>query len=559
MALVGPGRAGTAVATALVTAGWQVVTVAGRAPDAPSTQAAAARFGAEATALRDAARDVDLVVIATPDAAIEAVAAELATAVRSDALVVHLSGARGVDVLGAVPARTGALHPLQTLPSAEVGAARLPGAWCAVAGDPQVVVLARSIGLQPIEVADGDRTAYHAAACIAANHLVALLAQVERVAPVPLEAFLPLVRAAVENVAQLGPQAALTGPVARGDVETVRSHLGALPDGDREAYLALGAARLRALGPARPRARRSTAVIVVDTVADLRARCEEARRAGRTVGLVPTMGYFHAGHRSLMAAARAAADLVVVSLFVNPTQFGPNEDLSAYPRDLDRDRVDAETEGVDLLFVPPLEAIYPDGPTLTTVHVDRLTAGLCGASRPVHFDGVTTVVTKLFSIVGPCTAFFGRKDYQQLAVIRQMVTDLNMPVDVRGCPLVREPDGVAMSSRNAYLTDEERTAARVLSQSLEGAAIAANDGERDSRALETRVRAIVGDQPLVALEYAEVRDARTLEPVATIAGEVVLAVAAKVGRARLIDNVVLTVRGDEVDADLGTRTGEPDL
>jgi pantoate--beta-alanine ligase len=169
------------------------------------------------------------------------------------------------------------------------------------------------------------------------------------------------------------------------------------------------------------------------------------------------------------------------------------------------------------------------------------------------------VVTKLFSIVGPCTAFFGRKDYQQLAVIRQLTVDLDLPVDVRGCPLVREPDGVAMSSRNAYLSDEERTAARVLSQSLEGAAIAAKAGERDSRALETRVRAIVGDQPLVALEYAEVRDARTLEPVETIDGAVVLAMAAKVGRARLIDNVVLTLRGDEVDADLGIRTGEPDL
>lgn len=239
VALVGPGRAGTAVATALVDVGWRVAAVAGRTPEAPSTQAAAARFDAPATTVRDAVRDVDLVVIATPDAAIGAVAAELASTVRREALVLHLSGARGVDALGAVPARTGALHPLQTLPSADAGAARLPGAWCAVAGDPQVAEIARQLGMQPIEVADEDRAAYHAAACIAANHLIALLAQVEQVAPVPLEAFLPLIRAAVDNVADLGAAAALTGPVARGDVETVRGHLGALSDADRDAYLAL--------------------------------------------------------------------------------------------------------------------------------------------------------------------------------------------------------------------------------------------------------------------------------------------------------------------------------
>jgi pantoate--beta-alanine ligase len=298
-------------------------------------------------------------------------------------------------------------------------------------------------------------------------------------------------------------------------------------------------------------------VIVVETIAALRAHCEEARHAGKTVGLVPTMGYFHAGHRSLMAAARAATDVVVVTLFVNPTQFGPTEDLSVYPRDLERDRADAEAGGVDVLFVPSVEEMYPAGPPLTTVHVDRLTSGLCGASRPVHFDGVTTVVAKLFSIVGPCTAFFGRKDYQQLAVIRQMATDLNLPVDVRGCPLVREPDGVAMSSRNAYLTGDERVAARVLSRALEAAVHLARDGARDARVLEAGVREVVGGEPLVALEYAEVRDASTLEPVDTLDGEVVLALAAKVGRARLIDNVVLTVRGDEVDADLGVRTTEP--
>jgi pantoate--beta-alanine ligase len=200
--------------------------------------------------------------------------------------------------------------------------------------------------------------------------------------------------------------------------------------------------------------------------------------------------------------------------------------------------------------------MYPDGPPLTTVHVARLTDGLCGAARPGHFDGVTTVVTKLFSIVGPSSGFFGRKDYQQLAVIRQMAVDLDLPVSVRGCPLVREPDGIAMSSRNAYLSEDERAAARVLSQSLRAAADLVIAGERDAREVEAVVRRMVDAEPLVTLEYDEVRDARTLEPRESMEGEVVLALAAGVGRARLLDNVVLTVTGSEVAVDLGVGAGE---
>jgi pantoate--beta-alanine ligase len=299
-------------------------------------------------------------------------------------------------------------------------------------------------------------------------------------------------------------------------------------------------------------------VITVPALAELRAACDRARAAGRSVGLVPTMGYFHAGHLSLIRAARAATDFVVVTLFVNPTQFGPNEDLAAYPRDLAADTDAAAAEGADVLFVPAVEEMYPDGAPRTTVHVAGLTEGLCGATRPVHFDGVTTVVAKLFAITGPCTAFFGRKDYQQLAVIRRMVHDLNFPVTVEGCPLVREPDGVAMSSRNAYLTPDERAAARVLSSALRAAAEAAGAGERSAVALETLVREHVAREPLVALEYAEVRDAATLEPRSAVDRAVVLAVAAAVGRARLIDNVVLTVDGPSVDVDLGVVVGQHD-
>jgi pantoate--beta-alanine ligase len=279
-------------------------------------------------------------------------------------------------------------------------------------------------------------------------------------------------------------------------------------------------------------------LITLETIADVRAACDAARRSGRTVGFVPTMGYFHEGHRSLMRAARDETDYVVTSLFVNPTQFAPTEDLAAYPRDPEGDTAVAAAEGVDVLFVPAVAEMYPDG-ARTTVHVEGLTDVLCGASRPDHFDGVTTVVAKLFSIIGPCRAYFGRKDAQQLAVIRRMTADLHLPVTVVGCPLVREPDGLAMSSRNAYLTADERAAAPVLSRALRAAGDAAVAGERRARALREVVLGVVASEPLVRLDYAEVVDAATLAPVARVETDVLVAVAAFLGRARLIDNVTI--------------------
>src|SRR6478609_7441018 len=290
-------------------------------------------------------------------------------------------------------------------------------------------------------------------------------------------------------------------------------------------------------------------MITVTTIDEVRAACDAARAAGGRVGFVPTMGFFHEGHRSLMRAARAANDFVIVSLFVNPTQFGPNEDLGAYPRDPAGDRAVTEAEGIDVLFTPAVDEMYPAG-ARTTVHVDGLTDGLCGASRPGHFDGVTTVVAKLFSIVGPCTAYFGRKDAQQLAVVRRMAADLDLPVEVVGCPLVREPDGVAMSSRNAYLSVEERRRATGIFTSLRAAAAAVEAGERDPG----RVRAVVESEAVrhgLELEYAEVRRASDLAPLATVDGEVVVAVASPVGKARLIDNVTMQIAGAEVATDLG--------
>ena len=296
-------------------------------------------------------------------------------------------------------------------------------------------------------------------------------------------------------------------------------------------------------------------MITLDRVTDLRDTCEAARRDGKTVGLVPTMGFFHEGHRSLMRAARAEHDLVVVTIFVNPLQFGAGEDLDGYPRDLAGDTAAAEAEGVDVLFAPSVAEMYPE-PTRTTVHVDGITAGLCGAARPTHFDGVTTVVAKLFSIVGPCTAYFGRKDAQQIAVVRRMALDLDLPATVVGCPLVRESDGVAMSSRNAYLSTEERDASTVLYRSLCAAADAVVAGERDAAALTRGIESMVATERLVEHEYAEVRRAEDLSPIERLDGEILVAVAARVGTARLIDNVTITIAGGEVTTDLGVITQE---
>lgn len=291
-------------------------------------------------------------------------------------------------------------------------------------------------------------------------------------------------------------------------------------------------------------------MIVVTRIAEVRRVCDDARRAGRTVGLVPTMGAFHEGHRSLMRAARAAHDLVVVSLFVNPLQFGPTEDLESYPGDFGGDSAVAEAEGVDVLFAPSGAEMYPE-PVRTTVHVGGLGDGLCGASRPGHFDGVTTVVLKLFSIVGPCSAYFGRKDAQQLAIVRRMVLDLDLPVDVVGCPLVREPDGLAMSSRNVYLSEDERRAATVLSRALRAVGDAVAAGERACARLHALVLRTVAQEPLVAIEYVALRRVGDLEPIERLDGEVLVALAARVGTARLIDNCMITIHPAGVDVDLG--------
>jgi pantoate--beta-alanine ligase len=281
-------------------------------------------------------------------------------------------------------------------------------------------------------------------------------------------------------------------------------------------------------------------VKTLHTIADLRPLLDGERAAGRSVGLVPTMGYLHGGHLALMRRARSETDIVVASIFVNPLQFDAGEDLEAYPRDLDRDGGLAEAAGVDVLFVPTADGMFPE-PVLTTVSVAQVSEPLEGAVRPHHFAGVATVVAKLFAIVGTCRAYFGEKDFQQLAVVRRMARDLSLPVEVVGCPTVREPDGLAMSSRNSYLTADEREAAPVVYRALRAGLATILAGERDPAAVRTLMGQIIEAEPLAQLDYAAVVDADSFRIPDPIAGNLRLLAAVRFGRARLIDNVGVTV------------------
>jgi pantoate--beta-alanine ligase len=277
---------------------------------------------------------------------------------------------------------------------------------------------------------------------------------------------------------------------------------------------------------------------VCATISETRAVCRAAHGDRKRIGLVPTMGALHEGHLSLVRTARAQCDVVAVSLFVNPTQFGPTEDLSKYPRQFERDRRLLENEGVEILFAPAVEEMYPQGQA-TWVVVEGLSEKLDGRSRPGHFRGVTTVVAKLFHILTPDTAYFGQKDAAQLAVIRRMVRELNFGVEIVACPIVREADGLAMSSRNAYLSPEERNRALVLHDALRRVEQEFGGGERDARALISSAKEILAREPQIRLDYYEIVDPDTLDPVERISHPALVAVAAYVGTTRLIDNVLL--------------------
>lgn len=278
---------------------------------------------------------------------------------------------------------------------------------------------------------------------------------------------------------------------------------------------------------------------VISTIAELRTALKAEKRSGKTIGLVPTMGYLHIGHMTLIRRARQSCDVTVASIFVNPTQFGPNEDLAAYPRDLDRDLKLLEAEGVDYVFTPEVAEIYrPGAETIVeTTHLSRI---LIGRIRPGHFRGVTTVVTKLFNIVQPDQAFFGEKDYQQLAIIRRMVTDLDVPVDIIGVPTVREENGLACSSRNAMLTPEDRKAAVVLSKALAAAEALAGQGERSVAAIRRTMLNVLEAEPRGTIEAVDIRDAETLSKVSgKFAKPVVVLLTVRFGKVRLIDQRVI--------------------
>jgi pantoate--beta-alanine ligase len=284
-------------------------------------------------------------------------------------------------------------------------------------------------------------------------------------------------------------------------------------------------------------------IAAVTSVEAVRRAVRRARTEGRSIGLVPTMGALHVGHASLFRAAREETGHVVASVFVNPTQFGPAEDLDRYPRTPEEDLAVCSREGVDLVFCPPVKVMYPSG-YRTFVEVEGLPDTLCGASRPGHFRGVATVVLKLLHIVGPDVAYFGQKDAQQLRIIRQMVRDLDVPVRVRACPIVREADGLAVSSRNRHLDPDQRRHAPVLFRTLEAVRRRIQAGERDAARLRREMVDCMRESPGAVLDYAEIVDADTLQPVERLRGEILVALAVKFGPTRLIDNLQLPVSGE---------------
>lgn len=281
-----------------------------------------------------------------------------------------------------------------------------------------------------------------------------------------------------------------------------------------------------------------TNVQIIESPEQMQQFALTAKQRGESIALVPTMGYLHEGHASLMKEGRRRADLLIVSIFVNPAQFGVGEDFEKYPRDMARDSAIAAAAGVDIIFAPAAADMYPRG-YQTYVDVGPLTGPLCGASRPGHFRGVATVVCKLFNIVQPDVALFGRKDYQQLAVIRQMTIDLNMPVEIAGMPIVREPDGLAMSSRNVYLSPDERGRALCLKRALDAARAAFASGERSVNALEALLKGVLGQEQGVVIDYAEIRDGLTLERSDFAVAGSLAAIAVRIGKTRLIDNCLL--------------------
>ncbi|MHB1487869.1 MAG: pantoate--beta-alanine ligase, partial [Acidimicrobiales bacterium] len=497
--------------------------------------------GRDRLVTQDAAHGVDIVVLAVPDAAIAEVSASIHP---GPAVVVHLAGSLGLEVL-APHARRAALHPLAPMPDPEVGSIRLAGGiFFAHAGDDAALEIVHALGGRVIDIDASDRDAYHAAACVASNHVVGVLGQAERIGAKPglgRQPLISLARFALDDVDRLGPQAALTGPAARGDDATLLRHTRAIGAEELAGYRAGAdlAARLAGRPATSCGPETSEGPPTFTSGAELSAELEAMRAQGRTVGFVPTMGALHRGHTSLIARARAECDVVVTSIFVNPTQFGPGEDLESYPRTPTEDLARARTAGTDLVFMPEVDDMYPPG-AATTVIVGGPSAGLETQSRPGHFQGVATVVTRLLVTVGRCRVYFGEKDFQQLIVVRRLVADLGLPAEIVGCPTVRQPDGVALSSRNARLSAAERAAAPILYQALRAGRGAVESGQSEPSEVVRVMAEWIGSESQAELDYAAVVDPSNLVVPERLCGEVRLLVAARLGSVRLLDNLAAT-------------------
>ncbi len=548
--IIGAGRAGKAFAGALQEVGYRV--------DGPYSHS---------SDLREMSHGTDILILAVPDRSI----AETAKSIEPDpdTLVVHLSGATDIDALLPHPRRA-VLHPFAPLPDPVVGKDRLlSGMRFAVSGDIAVSDIVHDLGGRIIHIDDSARVLYHAAGCIAANHLVALMSHAGRVgalAGLDMDALLDLARFTLDDIHSMGVQDALTGPASRGDKDTIARHLAALNEQDRAAYLAelqlieqMTRHVLQVPGFGHGEGVRATDILlqesrgtgsrdtsrdveVVDQAVVLQRRLEESRSTGMQIGLVPTMGALHAGHGSLIERARRECDVVVVTIFVNPLQFNDHADLDRYPRTLEEDLNFCQERGADIVFVPSVEEMYPGypAPPGSVVHVSGVTEILEGAFRPGHFDGVATVVAKLFAIAGRCKAYFGEKDYQQIAVVRELVREMLLPVEVVPCPTVREADGLAMSSRNRNLSPKMRKAALSLYRAL----LAGEKAICSSAGIDVAKKAMVVEMEKeegVLVEYAEIVYADSFVPVGNKLGNdgerIRLLVAAKVGDVRLIDNI----------------------
>lgn len=577
-AIIGPGRLGSLIAISLRTAGYRVAAIAGGTD--LSRRALADTLGGTHTydVLSEALAAAELVILTVPDRFLTETVTALA---KADAFtpahkVVHVSGAYGTEVLELARkagSEVAALHPAVSVPQIVTDPDVLTNvAWAVTAKAHHVafaVALVEDLGGTAYLVQNDRRVLYHAALTLASNATAAAIVNARRLLAAagidtPDPFLLPLATQSVGFAVRDGV-AGVSGPVVRGDVETLRKHHDALagdvpsvlpaydrfvegivhtvvtanPAVDQDVlFTHIGAPRV----PEKP--------VVVQDAAVLRDTVRAHQRQGLRVVLVPTMGALHDGHLALVREAKRHGDVVVVSIFVNPTQFDDPDDLAAYPRTLDHDfakLVDLQDDAPAYVFVPDLAAVYPNGTPKTQVVVAGVTERLCGAHRPGHFAGVATIVTKLFTLTGCDVAVFGQKDFQQTAVIRQMVADLNLPVSIVVAPTVREYDGLALSSRNVRLDVDARKTALALSRALAAACVEARKsrGPVPVAACVAAATRVLDEFAAFRRDYVEAVDPVTLQPVSETSGTVLLAVAGHVGDVRLIDNVLLGDRDDE--------------